>query len=322
MKGLVRVGIAAAIVVGLLSFGAAPGSAAQVSCGQVITQDTKLDNDLTDCPGDGVVIGADNITLDLNGHTVDGLSCTENQPETCVHQDGIDNSGGYDNVRIRNGTITAFENAILLEDAARNELSGLDVTGFRGYGVLHSAGIHLIRSDRNRVSDTVAGGDPAILLSDSDRNTIKDTGTYGGVEEHAGDGLDLLEGSDDNRVIGNRLFGEGYGFLIESSRDNLLKGNVANAHFGNALLSAERNVIIDDTLPGGSIVVPLTLRESNDNLIRDNTVSTPPYSASGIVVYSGDRNIVESNHIGPTDGYAIYVNGNRRRGQPRDTRTR
>jgi hypothetical protein len=32
-----------------------------------------LHNDLTNCTTDGLVIGADNITLDLNGHTIDGV---------------------------------------------------------------------------------------------------------------------------------------------------------------------------------------------------------------------------------------------------------
>jgi hypothetical protein len=36
-----------------------------VRCGDVITQDTTLDSDLIDCPGDGIVIGASDITLDL-----------------------------------------------------------------------------------------------------------------------------------------------------------------------------------------------------------------------------------------------------------------
>jgi nitrous oxidase accessory protein NosD len=312
MKGLVRVAIAAAFVVGLFSFGAAPALATQVSCGQVITQDTTLDNDLTDCPGDGIVIGADKITLDLNGHTIDGLSCTEDHPETCVHQDGIDNSGGYDRIRIRNGTITTFENGVLIEDAKRNELRSLHIVPFRGYGVLDTAGIHFSRSERNRVFDTnVSGADPAILLSESDRNTIKDSALDGGVVEHAGDGVDLLDGSDDNRVINSAMGGDGWGFVIERSRDNLLKGNRAGGHFGNELRSAERNVIVENTLPGGSTTVPLTLRDSNDNLIRNNTVSPPPYSGSslGIGVDSGDRNIVESNQVGPIDGASIHVQG-------------
>src|SRR4051812_4857460 len=35
----------------LFSLGPAQAFAAQVSCGQVITQDTRVDNDLIDCPG-------------------------------------------------------------------------------------------------------------------------------------------------------------------------------------------------------------------------------------------------------------------------------
>ena len=39
--------------------------AQHVKCGDTITQNTKLDSDLDNCIGNGVVIGAPNITLDL-----------------------------------------------------------------------------------------------------------------------------------------------------------------------------------------------------------------------------------------------------------------
>jgi len=48
-----------------------------------ITTDTKLANDLTACPGDGIVIGADNITLDLNGHMIDGDGLPSSFEEAC-----------------------------------------------------------------------------------------------------------------------------------------------------------------------------------------------------------------------------------------------
>ena len=46
--------------------------ASHVGCGDMITTDTTLDSDLVDCPNNGIVIGADDVTLDLNGHTIDG----------------------------------------------------------------------------------------------------------------------------------------------------------------------------------------------------------------------------------------------------------
>jgi hypothetical protein len=70
-------GISLAILVlgvaGLIAFGGGQASAGiDVSCGDEITADTTLDSDLVDCPNNGIVIGADGITLDLNGHSIEG----------------------------------------------------------------------------------------------------------------------------------------------------------------------------------------------------------------------------------------------------------
>ena len=59
----------ASTVVGLLTLSGAEAANKQPSCGDTITADTTLDSDLVDCPNNGIVIGADDITLDLNGHT-------------------------------------------------------------------------------------------------------------------------------------------------------------------------------------------------------------------------------------------------------------
>ena len=61
--------VAAALVAGALAAPAAQASA-PLHCGATITKDTKLNKDLSDCPGVGIRIGADGITLDLDGHTI------------------------------------------------------------------------------------------------------------------------------------------------------------------------------------------------------------------------------------------------------------
>src|SRR3954452_25043118 len=57
-----------------LAVPAAPGHAAHVQCGDVITQDTTLDSDLTCAPQPArlpaLLIGAHGVTLDLDRHTV------------------------------------------------------------------------------------------------------------------------------------------------------------------------------------------------------------------------------------------------------------
>jgi hypothetical protein len=65
-----RIFFAALLACALL---AAPAHAVHVSCGDTITQNTRLDSDLLDCPGDGVVIAANDVTIDFAGHTIDGI---------------------------------------------------------------------------------------------------------------------------------------------------------------------------------------------------------------------------------------------------------
>src|SRR5437762_1384317 len=113
---ILRGGILALAATGFIALSGGQALAAPVSCGQVITKDTTLENDLTDCPGDGIVVGADKITLDLNGHTVE-TSCD------CTGQNGIDNTGGYDRVRILNGTVRGFEHSVALVGASNNTLA-------------------------------------------------------------------------------------------------------------------------------------------------------------------------------------------------------
>ncbi len=59
-------------VAGVIASSGSSALAANVKCGDTITTDTTLHKDLVNCPNNGIIIGADNITLNLNGHTIDG----------------------------------------------------------------------------------------------------------------------------------------------------------------------------------------------------------------------------------------------------------
>jgi hypothetical protein len=67
-----RAMVLALVVAGFTVVGAGQALARHMSCCDTITTDTTLDSDLVNCPNDAIVIGADSITLDLNGHTIDG----------------------------------------------------------------------------------------------------------------------------------------------------------------------------------------------------------------------------------------------------------
>src|SRR3954469_9103517 len=84
---------------------AAPGSAqAAVSCGDLVDHNITLHQDL-DCSGsgtDGLIVGHDGITIDLNGHTITGPGNAKN---------GI-YSEAFDNLTIRDGTVKDFSVSI------------------------------------------------------------------------------------------------------------------------------------------------------------------------------------------------------------------
>jgi YVTN family beta-propeller protein len=100
---------------GFVTFGGGSALAAQVHCGSTITADTRLAQDLSNCPGDGLVIGADNLTLDLNGHTIDG----DATPGANGRDRGI-RLAGHHGVTLQGGTVREFDTGALLDAATGN----------------------------------------------------------------------------------------------------------------------------------------------------------------------------------------------------------
>jgi len=75
-------------------------------CGETITASLVLNTDLS-CTDGGLIIGADNVTLDLGSHTVTGPGAT------ITGSVGV--STQHNNVTIRDGTITRFSQGISLK---------------------------------------------------------------------------------------------------------------------------------------------------------------------------------------------------------------
>ncbi len=105
--------ILALAVAGAMGGGRAPAS--HVACGDTITADTTLDSDLSDCPNHGIVIGADDITLDLNGHRIDGdgTPAPGCNPRKEFCDIGVFNKG-HDGVTMRNGSVREFDAGVFV----------------------------------------------------------------------------------------------------------------------------------------------------------------------------------------------------------------
>ena len=116
-----------------------------VSCGQTLTHSVKLANDLTNCPSNGLVVGADDVTVDLNGHTIDGdgelvADCPGFPGPDC--DAGVQNTGGYKGVTIEGGKLREFAYGVeVFGGASHNRVRHISSTHNLFRGILIGGGI-------------------------------------------------------------------------------------------------------------------------------------------------------------------------------------
>jgi parallel beta-helix repeat protein len=173
-----------------------PALASHVGCGDKITTDTRLDRDLVNCRNNGIVIGADNVTLNLNGHRIDGDGTAfADCPRRKICDFGVV-AVGHDGVTVKGGSVREFDTGVLVGSARRNRV--LDVS-----------------SSRNRFF--------GFVVFDSARSLIRDSSGSGNLAPD-GDGMGLF-GSHDVRILHNSFRHNPLGIHVDESSHNLIKGN-------------------------------------------------------------------------------------------------
>src|SRR6516164_4339124 len=180
---------------------AAPASTV-VRCGQTISASTRLANDLVDCPGDGLVIGADNITLDLAGHSISGL----NSPGS----EGIADNG-HGGITVKNGTISNFFlHGIGLRRAPGSAVSNMTIRKIGAGGVAGevSAGVLVDKSPNASVSKSTVTNDVSAFQSDGVDVLQSASAVISGnrLTRNAWDGMFVFFSSH-TRVVGNTFDG-------------------------------------------------------------------------------------------------------------------
>jgi len=271
-----------------------PALASQVSCGAVLTENTKLDRDLTNCSGDGLIIGADHITVSLNGHSITGTGAAGSA--------GIRNIG-HDRVTIQDGDfsgldIEGFEIGILLQDAHNNRVRRIFVEG-------SAFGIQLTASDHNDVSNNTARSLSAIqcdvvayagiALFDSDDNQIRENETHPSTDF----GIALVN-SHHNRVEKNGaspIDSDGNncsGIALFDSNENKIENNIAAENRENGILVGfgshgnlvARNLAFRNAADGIHVNDPATT-------IKHNTTNTNGnlgiFAVPGVIDGGGNR---------------------------------
>lgn len=111
-------------------------------------------------------------------------------------------------------------------------------------------------------------------------------------------------------VSGNTIYaGSGYGSIVESSYDIDILDNTITAplNIGISVPTTSHHINIADNIITSGNNVGVRLINSNNNTVRDNTISSP--SNSGVYLggtLGSDYNIVDGNTVTSTSGIAAY----------------
>lgn len=175
----------ASVAAAAAALAAAPANAAHpLSCGDTIVADTVLTADLV-CDGstDGLVIGADGITLDLKGHTISGPGAY------ATGLAGIRVAQHVD-VIVTRGTVTGWQSGVVLDQSQRVTVSkivalsndlGVNLAGGRGHVVKQSTilqngrdGVRLGGSHENLITQNAVDGNTwgITVANGSSSNTV------------------------------------------------------------------------------------------------------------------------------------------------------
>ena len=259
----------------------------------MITTDTTLRADLIGCVGDGLVVAADGITLNLNGHVVTG-DTLENPDDV-----GIRVTGQRD-VTVTNGSVGGFWRGVLFEESPDGLATDLSVHDNTRRGIVFADG-----SDRGQVRHNVSKDNRAsgIAIVASDGGTVSHNRSLGNI---GGAGV-RLEGATYASVTNNALNGDSFGLQIEDGADNRITDNTMadEEETSVAIEFSGRNFITRNrmTHSGGGV----SIGGGNDNVITDNQIlhSIGP-DGIGIQIV-GSRNLIARNSVVDSVRYGIEV---------------
>ena len=318
--------IAAVLTLSAL-FGAAmadSAAAANVQCGDVITESITLQSDLGPCPGDGLVVGADGVRIDLGGHVIRGSGGGAGPVLYADTKDGVA-VDEHNDVSVSNGEITNFDVGLNFYEATGPRVTGVEAHHDR-------VGVLLLEASQGSItrSNLHHDGYAIYLYEDSDSNLITDNAmtdsTFGVYLDKSSEntiwrnemrgnliyGMEVAIASDRNSIRFNSIvYSVSEGVLISGSHGNRFTDNVVRDTFlnGPVIIGASpgtvfaRNVIVnssagDKTRPGLWIN-----NGSNDAIVSRNEISGQPI---GIEVRNS-RVLISRNAVSDNSGDGIAV---------------
>lgn len=257
---------------------------ADVSCGQEVTRSITLQHDLGPCAGDGLVVTADDVTVDLNGHTILG------DPTA---RDGRCKAGillrDVRGVTVRNGTVTGFDAGVAIMGGGGNTIQHITAEDNVNYRVV--TGRNADPDDVDVENDVLCIFGEGITVTNSSNNVVEHSRVY---RNGPLSGIALVGDSNDNRVAHNHV---GDNDVLNQTPD----GRPTTCGTGPGQGPMARGRVVQN------IGIRVEGPGADRNVIEHNRVSRS--AIAGIAVHSynsqagtppNDATIIRSNHVSET----------------------
>jgi large repetitive protein len=270
--------------------------ASNVSCGETITTDTTLDGNLVDCPGNGIVIAADDITLDLDGHTIDGDGkLVDNCPGNGPCNFGVINDG-HDGVTVRDGSVREFATGVGVGGARHNRVLGISSSRHAFFGLILFDVLRSVVRDSSLSRNIAPEGD-GIGVFVSDHLRIVDNE----IRNNPGPGIHVAFHSTANLIKGNLFSRNGPGILIESRRNEVRRNHIVRDAIA---VRSNRNVVARNRARGS-----IAIEKGRGNLVAHNVVGDGRGAGIrlGFDQVGGANNVVRRNLVSASAGDGFVV---------------
>ncbi len=328
-KGILGLGILLVMLV--LATGSASAEdcgigVADCECGDTVVADWTFTGDLS-CPaGHGLIIGADDITIDGNGYKITG---SENA-DACewvgvINPDkgycGILNKG-YDNVVIKNLEIENFCTGIGLKGSGADPVVSNTIDNCEVHdngnttcsSETSTHGIHLCFASDSVITnsrihhntgtgDSCAAGGNGIFLYAGSASYENNVITKNELYDNRKGGFITKMKLHHARITDNNIYGNGQGGIIlrcKMSNYNLIEGNNASCNYGDGIFIGGQNNTVRNNVVRGNIA---GFRISPRDVVGDGDGIDMGRS------YESENNEIVSNEACGNEGVDIEVAG-------------
>ena len=298
-----------------------------VQCGDTITTNTTLATDLTGCAGNGIVIDANDVTLDCAGHLISGTAT--------LNSYGVLVQSNKNNTVIKNCEITNFDAGISTDTTSGDNFYNNTLYGMitEGMSISGSSGSNFYNNTFHSSPRglKIAGSSPRDIAV-YNNTFINGTGADNGLHIEGGVNLTIynnsfldvsamfvgivLANTQNSIVNSNYLNGASFlaSIVILGNNNSVTNNEIYNASIAIAFVnSAQNNNVTDNYISGSSIAgiqlsdlpaFALPANNNFNNILRNNLTN----NYYGIYVFNSTNNTYQDNNIVGSTAYTFYNN--------------